>query len=102
MMSRPRLRSRAILLSTLGLGRSRNLHRGASSAGYLIFSCLTARGSRQLWLAGFLKEERVCTGRDLAEALSKSELSAQEARAWHKDFAIVRCRLTVPRDTGQV
>ena len=46
--------------------------------------------------------ERVCTGRDLAKALGKGGLSAEEARAWHKDLAVARRRLTVPRDTGQV
>ena len=48
------------------------------------------------------ESERICTGRDLAEAMDKAELSAQEARAWHKDLAVARRRLTVPRDTGQV
>jgi prevent-host-death family protein len=43
------------------------------------------------------ESERVCTGRDLAEALGKAELSVQEARAWHKDLAAARRRLTVPR-----
>jgi prevent-host-death family protein len=42
--------------------------------------------------------ERVCTGRDLAEALGKAGLSAEEARAWHKDLAVARRRLTAPRD----
>ena len=44
------------------------------------------------------ESERVCTGRDLAEAMSKAELSVEEARAWHKDLATSRLRLTVPRD----
>ena len=48
------------------------------------------------------ESERVCTGRDLAEAMDKAKLSAEEARAWHKDLAVARRRLTVPRDTGQV
>ena len=38
--------------------------------------------------------ERICTGRDLAEAMDKAELSAAEARAWHKDLAVARRRLT--------
>ena len=47
------------------------------------------------------ESERVCTGRDLAEALGKAGLSVEEARAWHKDLAVARGRFTVPRDTGQ-
>ena len=38
--------------------------------------------------------ERVCTGQDLAEAMDKAGLSAEEARAWHKDLAVARRRLT--------
>src|ERR1035437_5561996 len=44
------------------------------------------------------ENERVCTGEDLAEALGKAELSAEEARAWHKDLAVARRRLTASRD----
>jgi antitoxin (DNA-binding transcriptional repressor) of toxin-antitoxin stability system len=44
------------------------------------------------------ERERVCTGRDLAEAMAKAELSAEEARAWHKDLAVPRPRLIAPRD----
>jgi antitoxin (DNA-binding transcriptional repressor) of toxin-antitoxin stability system len=47
------------------------------------------------------ESERVCTGRDLAEAMDKAEISAEEARAWQKDLAVARRRLTDPRDTGQ-
>lgn len=36
--------------------------------------------------------ERVCTGRDLAEAMDKADLSGEEARAWHKDLASARRR----------
>lgn len=42
--------------------------------------------------------ERVCTGRDLAEAMDKVGLSADEARAWHKHLAVAPRRLTAPRD----
>ena len=42
--------------------------------------------------------EKVCTGRDLAEAVGKAALSNDEARAWHKDIAAARKKLTVPRD----
>jgi antitoxin (DNA-binding transcriptional repressor) of toxin-antitoxin stability system len=44
------------------------------------------------------ESERVCTGRDLAEAMDKAELSAEEARAWHKDLAVARRRLSAPGD----
>jgi antitoxin (DNA-binding transcriptional repressor) of toxin-antitoxin stability system len=47
------------------------------------------------------ENERVCTGRDLAEAMGNAGLSAQEARAWHKDLAAARRRLTVPGDKWQ-
>jgi len=47
------------------------------------------------------ESERVCTGRDLAEAMDKAELSAEEARAWHKDLAVARRRLSAPRDKWQ-
>ena len=47
------------------------------------------------------ESEKVCTGRDLAEAMDKAELSAEEARAWHKDLAVARRRLTAPRDKWQ-
>ena len=47
------------------------------------------------------ESERVCTGRDLAEAMGRTELSVTEARVWHKDLAVARRRLTVPRDKGQ-
>ena len=47
------------------------------------------------------EHERVCTGRDLAEAMGKIELSAKEARAWHKDLLSARRKLTAPRDKWQ-
>jgi len=45
--------------------------------------------------------ERVCTGRDLAEAMGKAELSAAEARAWNKDLSGARRLLIAPRDKWQ-
>ena len=45
--------------------------------------------------------EKVCTGRELAEALAKVELSVEEARAWYKDIVAARKRLTAPRDKWQ-
>ena len=47
------------------------------------------------------ESERVCTGRDLAEAMGKAEPSAEEARAWHKELAVARRRLAAPREKWQ-
>jgi antitoxin (DNA-binding transcriptional repressor) of toxin-antitoxin stability system len=44
------------------------------------------------------ESERVCTGRDLAEAMDKADLSAEGARAWHKGLAVARPRLAAPMD----
>jgi len=33
---------------------------------------------------------KVCSGRDLAEALAKSELAEDEAAAWHRDLQAAR------------
>jgi hypothetical protein len=46
-----------------------------------------------------LESERVCTGRELAEALDNAGLSAEEARAWHRDLSVARRRLTVAKDS---
>jgi antitoxin (DNA-binding transcriptional repressor) of toxin-antitoxin stability system len=45
--------------------------------------------------------EKICTGRELAEALSKVELTASEARAWHKDISTARAKLSRPKDKWQ-
>jgi antitoxin (DNA-binding transcriptional repressor) of toxin-antitoxin stability system len=42
--------------------------------------------------------EKRCTGRDLAEALARADLSADEARAWHRDLVIARKTLKTPAD----
>jgi antitoxin (DNA-binding transcriptional repressor) of toxin-antitoxin stability system len=42
--------------------------------------------------------EKVCVGRDLAEALAKNDLSANEARAWHRDLEAARKSLKAPAD----
>lgn len=42
--------------------------------------------------------EKVCTGRDLAEALSQTRLSAAEAAAWHQDLQTARKALKTPAD----
>jgi prevent-host-death family protein len=43
-------------------------------------------------------KEKVCTGRDLAEALAKTHLSENEARAWRRDLKAARRRLKAPAD----
>jgi antitoxin (DNA-binding transcriptional repressor) of toxin-antitoxin stability system len=43
-------------------------------------------------------EEKVCTGRELAEALDKAHLTKSEARAWRRDLRAARKRLTAPID----
>ncbi len=42
--------------------------------------------------------EKVCTGRDLAELLSKTDLPQNEARAWRRDLRTARRRLKAPPD----
>lgn len=42
--------------------------------------------------------EKVCTGRDLAEALAKISLSESEARAWRRDLHRARRKLKAPVD----
>jgi antitoxin (DNA-binding transcriptional repressor) of toxin-antitoxin stability system len=42
--------------------------------------------------------EKVCTGRDLAAALSKTELSEDEAAAWRDDLQTARKTLKTPAD----
>jgi prevent-host-death family protein len=42
--------------------------------------------------------ERVCGGRDLAEALAGTELPKDEARAWRHDLRAARKRLKPPAD----
>ena len=40
--------------------------------------------------------EKVCAGRDLAEALSKTDLPENEARTWRRDLRTARRRLKPP------
>ena len=47
------------------------------------------------------ESEKVCTGRDLAEAIANAGLSAEEARAWRKDLAAARKMLISPKDKWQ-
>lgn len=42
--------------------------------------------------------EKVCTGRELAEALAKVELPTAEAKAWRRDLRTARKRLKAPVD----
>ncbi len=42
--------------------------------------------------------EKSCAGRDLAEALAKTGLSENEARAWHRDLQAARKSLKAPDD----
>lgn len=39
---------------------------------------------------------KVCNGRDLAEVLAKTDLSDDEARAWHHDLRTARKSLKTP------
>ncbi len=42
--------------------------------------------------------EKVCVGRDLAEALAKTDLPENEARAWHRELGAARKSLKAPAD----
>jgi antitoxin (DNA-binding transcriptional repressor) of toxin-antitoxin stability system len=42
--------------------------------------------------------EKICTGRDLAEALAKTELTAEDAKAWRRDLQAARKTLKAPAD----
>jgi antitoxin (DNA-binding transcriptional repressor) of toxin-antitoxin stability system len=42
--------------------------------------------------------EKTCTGRDLASALSRVDLSDAEAKAWHRDLGNSRRHLKAPSD----
>jgi antitoxin (DNA-binding transcriptional repressor) of toxin-antitoxin stability system len=42
--------------------------------------------------------EKVCVGRDLVEALAKTQLPEDEARAWHRDLQAARKTLKAPAD----
>jgi antitoxin (DNA-binding transcriptional repressor) of toxin-antitoxin stability system len=43
-------------------------------------------------------DEKVCTGRVLAEALDKADLPEDEARAWRRDLQTARKTLKTPID----
>jgi antitoxin (DNA-binding transcriptional repressor) of toxin-antitoxin stability system len=42
--------------------------------------------------------KKVCTGRDLADALAKTHLSEEEAAAWRRDIKVARKRLKPVKD----
>jgi prevent-host-death family protein len=42
--------------------------------------------------------EKVCAGRELAEALSKTDLPENEARTWGRDLRTARRKLKAPRN----
>ncbi|MCZ7636904.1 MAG: type II toxin-antitoxin system Phd/YefM family antitoxin [Verrucomicrobia bacterium] len=42
--------------------------------------------------------EKRCTGRDLAAALARTDLSVQEASDWHRDLVAARKTLKTPTD----
>jgi hypothetical protein len=42
--------------------------------------------------------EKVCFGRDLAEALAKTKLAPEEVSAWHHELQAARKTLKVPAD----
>jgi antitoxin (DNA-binding transcriptional repressor) of toxin-antitoxin stability system len=46
-------------------------------------------------------DEKVCAGRDLAEALSKTTLPESEARTWRRDLRTARRRLKAPPERWQ-
>lgn len=41
-------------------------------------------------------QEKRCTGRDLAEALARADLSADDASDWHRDLVAARKTLKTP------
>jgi antitoxin (DNA-binding transcriptional repressor) of toxin-antitoxin stability system len=43
-------------------------------------------------------DEKVCVGRELAEALAKTQLPEDEGRAWHRDLQAARKTLKAPAD----
>jgi antitoxin (DNA-binding transcriptional repressor) of toxin-antitoxin stability system len=45
--------------------------------------------------------EKVCTGKDLAEALAKAKLTADEAVDWHRDLKTARKSLKPPINKWQ-
>lgn len=44
------------------------------------------------------ENERVCSGRDLAEALAKTRLPDEETRSWRRDLQAARKAIKTPAD----
>lgn len=44
------------------------------------------------------EHEKRCTGRDLADALARTDLSAEDARDWHRHLLGAREKLKMPSD----
>jgi len=42
--------------------------------------------------------EKVCSGRELAQALGKTQLPEDEAKSWHRDLQTARKTLKAPAD----
>ena len=42
--------------------------------------------------------EKVCAGRELADALARTDLAEEEAAAWHRDLKTARKTLKTPSD----
>ena len=47
------------------------------------------------------ESEKTCSGRDLAEALAKTELSDEEARTWYRDLKAARKSIKPPTNKWQ-
>src|SRR5438045_8741268 len=45
--------------------------------------------------------EKVCTGRDLAEALAGTELKSEDAKAWRRALPAARSTLKAPADNSR-
>jgi len=45
-----------------------------------------------------LDNEKVCAGRDVAEALQRTELTTEDAKAWRRDLQTARKTLKAPPD----
>jgi antitoxin (DNA-binding transcriptional repressor) of toxin-antitoxin stability system len=45
--------------------------------------------------------EKICTGRDLVDALARTDLPEAEAAAWHRDLQAGRKTLKIPADKWQ-
>lgn len=74
---------------------ARNFAECVNRAHYENVQYLLLRNGKPL---ASLVPERVCTGRDLAEALEGFDLPAVEGRSWVKDLRCARKILKAPKD----